>query len=184
MATIYDRLRKGGVQASLQTKFFFTFMLLLLFVLGCFLVYVNYMVIRPLKDKTEDEMKLAAVNVSDQLNLYINNQNQLSQRILSNKDVFTLLSAGDYSQLTLEGLTRSRRLKEMMFQALGPSLNIEDMIIYDLQGDGVASYIGYAGNPASLRPFLAESSKLATWNASGYALYRHQGRLSLLCGPL
>ncbi|WP_238650333.1 cache domain-containing sensor histidine kinase [Paenibacillus piscarius] len=172
MATIYDKLRKGRVQASLQTKFFLTFMLLLLFVLGCFLVYVNYMVIRPLKEKTEDEMKLAAVNVSDQLNLYINNQNQLSQRILSNKEVFTLLSAGDYSQLTLEGLTRSRRLKELMFQALGPSLNIEDMIIYDLKGDGIASYIGYASNPASLRPFLAESGKLATWNASGYALYR------------
>ena len=172
MATIYDRLRKGRLQASLQTKFFLTFMLLLLFVLGCFLVYVNYMVVQPLKEKTEDEMKLAAANVSDQLNLYINNQNQLSQRILSNKEVFTLLSAGDYSQLTLEGLTRSRRLKELMFQALGPSLNIEDMIIYDLKGDAVASYIGYASNPASLRPFLAECGKLATWNASGYALYR------------
>lgn len=172
MATIVQKLRGGRVQASLQTKFFFTFMVLLLIVLGCFLVYVNYMVIQPLKDKTENEMKLAAVQVSDQLNLYINNQNQLSQRILSNKEVFTLLSASDYSQLTLEGLTRSRRLKDIMFQALGPSLNIEDMMIYDLTGERVASYIGYADSPASLRPFLEESSKLPTWNASGYALYR------------
>lgn len=155
-------------------------MLLLLIVLGCFLVYVNYMVIQPLKDKTENEMKRAAVQVSDQLNLYISNQNQLSQRILSNKEVFTLLSAGDYSQLTLEGLTRSRRLKDIMFQALGPSLNIEDMMIYDLTGERVASYIGYADSPASLRPFLEESSNLPTWNASGYALYR-QGRMPSLC---
>ncbi|WP_254075387.1 cache domain-containing sensor histidine kinase [Paenibacillus tritici] len=175
MANLLNKLGRGRVQASLQTKFFFTFMLLLLIVLGCFLVYVNYMVIQPLKDKTENEMKLAAVKVSDQLNLYIYNQNQLSQRILSNKEVFTLLSEGDYSQLTLEGLTRSRRLKDIMFQALGPSLNIEDMIIYDLKGAGVASYIGTAGNPASLRPFLEISGKLATWNASGYALYRHPG---------
>lgn len=42
-------------------------MLLLLIVLGCFLVYVNYMVIQPLKDKTENEMKLAAAQVSDQI---------------------------------------------------------------------------------------------------------------------
>lgn len=172
MATIAQRLRGGRIQASLQTKFFLTFMLLLLIVLGCFLVYVNYMVIQPLKDKTENEMKTAAAQVSDQLNLYINNQNQLSQRILSNKEVFTLLSAGDYSQLTLEGLTRSRRLKDIMFQALGPSLNIEDMMIYDLTGERIASYIGYADSPPSLRPFLEESSKLATWTASGYALYR------------
>nr|WP_239717232.1 sensor histidine kinase [Paenibacillus sp. 19GGS1-52] len=163
---------RGRYQATLQTKFFLTFMLLLLIVLSCFLVYVNIMVIHPLKDKTENEMKMAAAKVSDQLNLYINNQNQLSQRILSNKDVFTLLSASDYSQLTLEGLTRSRRLKDIMFQALGPSRNIEDMIIYNLKGAEVASYIGYAGNPNSLVPFLEESGKLTTWNASGYAVYR------------
>lgn len=172
MANLLNKFGRGRVQASLQTKFFLTFMLLLLIVLGCFLVYVNIMVIKPLKDKTENEMKMAAAKVSDQLNLYINNQNQLSQRILSNKDVFTLLSAGDYSQLTLEGLTHDRRLKDIMFQALGPSLNIEDMIIYDLKGAEVASYIGYAGNQTSLVPFLEESGRLATWNASGYAVYR------------
>ncbi|MRN53767.1 cache domain-containing sensor histidine kinase [Paenibacillus monticola] len=169
---MYRKFGRGRVQASLQTKFFLTFMLLLLIVLGCFLVYVNIMVIHPLKDKTENEMKMAAAKVSDQLNLYINNQNQLSQRILSNKDIFTLLSAGDYSKLTLEGLTRSRRLRDIMFQALGPSRNIEDMIIYNLKGAEVASYIGYAGNPTSLVPFLEESGKLTTWSASGYAVYR------------
>lgn len=170
---IFNRKWGGGrYQASLQTKVFVTFMFLLLIVLGCFLVYVNFLVIQPLKEKTENEMKMAAAKVSDQLNLYINNQNQLSQRILSNKDVFMLLPGGDYSNLTLEGLTRSRRLKDIMFQAIGPSLNIEDMIIYDLKGAEIASYIGYAGNPTSLVPFLKESGKLITWNASGYALYR------------
>ncbi|MHA6530566.1 cache domain-containing sensor histidine kinase [Paenibacillus sp. BAC0078] len=172
MASFNGKFGGGRYQASLQTKFFVTFMFLLLIVLGCFLVYVNFLVIQPLKGKTENEMKMAAAKVSDQLNIYINNQNQLSQRILSNKDVFTLLSSGDYSNLTLEGLTRSRRLKDIMFQAIGPSQNIEDMIIYDLKGAEVASYIGYTGNPTSLVPFLKESGQLATWNASGYALYR------------
>ncbi|MGN7761414.1 cache domain-containing sensor histidine kinase [Paenibacillus sp. 22594] len=170
---IFNRKMGGGrYQVSLQTKFFLTFMFLLLIVLGCFLVYVNFLVIQPLKEKTENEMKMTAAKVSDQLSLYINNQNQLSQRILSNKDVFLLLSGGDYPGMTLEGLTRSRRLKDIMFQAIGPSLNIEDMIIYDLKGAEVASYIGGAGNPTSLVPFLKENGKLATWNASGYALYR------------
>ncbi|MNO37037.1 Sensor histidine kinase YpdA [compost metagenome] len=170
MAIFNRKLGGGRYQASLQTKFFLTFMFLLLIVLGCFLVYVNFLVIQPLKEKTEDEMKMAAAKVSDQLSIYINNQNQLSQRILSNKDVFTLLSGGDYSGL--EGLTRSRKLRDIMFQAIGPSLNIEDMIIYDLKGAEIASFLGYAGNPTSLVPFLKDSGKLATWNASGYALYR------------
>ncbi|ASA26411.1 cache domain-containing sensor histidine kinase [Paenibacillus donghaensis] len=174
------KFRSGPYQASLQTKFFLTFVFLLLIVLGCFLIYVNFLVIQPLKGKTENEMQRAAAKVSDQLNIYINNQNQLSQRILSNKDVFTLLSGGDYSRLTIEGLTRSRKLKDIMFQAIGPSLNIEDMIIYDLKGAEIASYIGYAGNPTSLVPFLAESGKLATWNASGYALYRQAGGISFV----
>ncbi|WP_379161494.1 sensor histidine kinase [Paenibacillus sp. sgz5001063] len=171
--TIFNKKLGGGnYQASLQTKFFLTFMFLLLIVLGCFLVYVNYLVIQPLKEKTENEMKMAAAKVSDQLSLYINNQNQLSQRILSNKDVFMLLSGGDYTGITLEGLTRSRRLKDIMFQAIGPSLNIEDMIIYDLKGEEVVSYIGYTSNPTSLAPFLKDNEKIGTWNASGYALYR------------
>ncbi|WP_438351085.1 cache domain-containing sensor histidine kinase [Paenibacillus sp. FA6] len=170
---IFKRKFGGGkYQSGLQSKFFLTFVFLLLIVLGCFLVYVNFLVIQPLKEKTENEMQMVAAKVSDQLNIYINNQNQLSQRILSNKDVFTLLPGGSYSQLTIEGLTRSRKLKDIMFQAIGPSLNIEDMIIYDLNGAEIASYIGYAGNPTSLVPFLEESGKLATWHTSGYALYR------------
>ncbi|AOZ94512.1 cache domain-containing sensor histidine kinase [Paenibacillus crassostreae] len=149
-----------------------TFVFLLLIVLGCFLVYVNFLVIQPLKGKTENEMQMTAAKVSDQLNIYINNQNQLSQRILSNKDVFSLLSGSDYSRLTIEGLTRSRKLKDIMFQAIGPSLNIDDMIIYDLNGAEIASFIGFAGNPTSLVPFLEESGNITTWNGSGYALYR------------
>ena len=181
MAIINRKLGDGKYQSSLQSKFFLTFVLLLLIVLGCFLVYVNFLVIQPLKEKTENEMQMVAAKVSDQLNLYINNQNQLSQRILSNKDVFTLLAGGNYSRLTIEGLTRSRKLRDIMFQAIGPSLNIEDMIIYDLDGAELASYIGYAGNPTTLVPFLEESGNLTTWNTSRYALYRQSsGRISFV----
>jgi two-component system, sensor histidine kinase YesM len=175
------KLSGGKYQASLQTKFFLTFMFLLVIVLCCFLIYVNFLVIQPLKGQTEKEMKMEADKVSDQLNIYINNQNQLSQRILSNKEVFTLLPGGNYSRLTIEGLTRSRKLKDIMFQAIGPSLNIEDMIIYDLDGNEIASYIGGAGNLATLVPFLKESGKVTTWNSSGYALYREaSGRISFV----
>ncbi|MCZ4150926.1 hypothetical protein BZG21_41810, partial [Escherichia coli] len=45
-----------ATQFSLQTKVFLTFLALLLFVLGCFLVYVNVVVIRLLKEKTVQDM--------------------------------------------------------------------------------------------------------------------------------
>ncbi len=78
-------------QFSLQTKVFITFVVLLLFVLGCFIVYVNQMVIIPSKERTLEEKMDAAVAVSGQLDFYIDSQNQLSQRILSTKEVFKIL---------------------------------------------------------------------------------------------
>ena len=114
--------------------------MLLLIVLGSFLVYVNLVVIQPLKEKTENEKLMSAEKVSDQLDIYIDSQNQLSQRILSNKDVYILL-ADDAASQTFEGLSRSRKLKDIMFQAIGPSLNIQDMIIYNLEGSALVPLI-------------------------------------------
>ncbi|TFE23211.1 cache domain-containing sensor histidine kinase [Cohnella luojiensis] len=174
MATSNGKLNNGNYQASLQTKFFLTFVILLLIVLGCFLIYVNWLVIKPLKERTENEKLMTAAKVSDQVDIYINNQNQLSQRILSNKEIFTSLSDEFRSTPTIEGLTRSRKLKTIMFQALGPSMNIRDMIIYDLQGKAIASFIGYDTNPPSLKPFLEDSSTAGQWSKSSYILTRQQ----------
>jgi two-component system sensor histidine kinase YesM len=165
----------GKYETSIQTKFVLTFFFLLLIVLGCFLVYVNWLVIKPLQEKTENEKLLTAAKVSDQLDIYINSQNQLSQRILSNKEIYTSLSTGYQVTHTVEGLTRSRKLKEIMFSALGPSMNIQDMIIYDLQGTVLSSFIGYDNNPRSLKPFLEESATVSKWSKSSYILTRWEG---------
>ncbi|ANY66708.1 hypothetical protein BBD42_09705 [Paenibacillus sp. BIHB 4019] len=171
---------KNQFQASLQTKFFLTFVVLLLIVLGSFLVYANLVVIQPLKEKTENEKLMSAEKVSDQLDIYIDSQNQLSQRILSNKDVYILL-ADDAASQTFEGLSRSRKLKDIMFQAIGPSLNIQDMIIYNLEGAALVSYIGYDRTPPSLKPLLADSETSAVWSRSGYLLNREEaGKVSFI----
>ncbi|WP_237167773.1 hypothetical protein [Paenibacillus yonginensis] len=132
----------GGRQASLQTKFLLAFTFLLLIVLGCFSVYVNLVVVRPLKEKSEAEMQQSAAKISDQLNLYVNSQNQLSQRILATQQVFTLLPQDEYSLMSPEWLSRSRKLREIMFQAIGPSMDIEDMAVYDRRGNLYTSYLG------------------------------------------
>ncbi|MDO3409457.1 histidine kinase [Saccharibacillus sp. CPCC 101409] len=168
----FGKIKIGGAQASLQTKFLVAFAGLLVIVLGSFAIYVNQMVIHPLRERSENEMTLAAAKISDQLNLYVGGQNQLSQRILSNSNMFTLMPLGEYSRLSVEGLSRSRRLREIMFQAIGPSMNIEDVAVYDLRGGLLTSYIGSAGNLASLTPFLEQSVRLTSWAENGYALYR------------
>lgn len=158
-------------KTSLQTKLLFTFLPLLLLILGCFLAYVNWFVVHPLKEKTVDETLQTATNLSEMLDDYINLQNQLSQRILSNKHVFDVLSTKN--QLMTYNLERVRELKDMMFQALGPSIDIRDMVMYDPYGNQVASYIGIT-TPASLKPIIQDSrysSKLAN---STYILYTEQ----------
>ncbi|GGN95807.1 sensor histidine kinase [Saccharibacillus kuerlensis] len=169
---LFGKLKGSGGRASLQTKFLLAFAVLLLIVLGIFAVYVNQMVVRPLRDRTENEMRQTAAKISDQLNLYVDSQNQLSQRILSSQDIFTLMPSGDYSRLSVEGLSRSRKLREIMFQSIGPSMNIEDVAIYDLRGALLTTFISAAGNPSSLLPFLEESEQNTSWIENGYALYR------------
>lgn len=151
---------------SLQTKFILTFSLLLAIVLGCFLVYVNLVVVGPLKEKTENEKLVIAANISNQLDDYINSLNQISQRILSNSDIFPTLESRQGN--SIDRLNQSRKLKDIMFQALGPSYNIQDMSIYDIAGNQLASFIGYPDNPSSLSALL----ETGTWENDSYMLYR------------
>ncbi|WKL01769.1 hypothetical protein Q0F98_35885 [Paenibacillus amylolyticus] len=73
------KLIHKATQFSLQTKVFFTFLALLLFVLGCFIVYVNVIVVRLLKLKTEQDTLVTATKVREQVDLYVEQQNQMSQ---------------------------------------------------------------------------------------------------------
>jgi Predicted signal transduction protein with a C-terminal ATPase domain len=154
-------------QASLQTKVFLMFLILLLFVLCFFLAYVNWQVIRPLKETNTNEKLLTAAKISSQLDQYINNQNQLSQRVLSNQQIASALTGGYRSTDSAAGLRQNRILKEIMFEAIGPSVDIRDMIIYDLDGRAVASYIGYSTNPLLLEPGIK-----AQLDNNDYILYR------------
>ncbi|GMK41544.1 histidine kinase [Paenibacillus sp. CCS19] len=160
-------------QASLQTKVFLMFLILLLFVLCCFLAYVNWQVIGPLKETNKNEKLLTAAKISRQLDQYIKNQNQLSQRVLSNQQIPAALTRGYRSTDSAEALRQNRILKEMMFEAIGPSVDIRDMIIYDLDGRAVASYIGYSTNPSILEPSLKDQL-----DNNEYILYRQPNGIS------
>ncbi|MDQ0062536.1 two-component system sensor histidine kinase YesM [Paenibacillus harenae] len=164
--------RRGlfAFRASLQTKVFLTFLVLLLIVLCCFLAYVNWLVIKPLKERNENEKLLTAANISNQLDEYINSQNQLSHRILSNRRIFDTLSAGYKSTYTIEGLKQSRELKAMMFEAIGPSMNIRDMTIYNLDGKAIASYIGLLSDAPSVEAYMNEYSDAMSMLQSSYML--------------
>lgn len=157
-------------RTSLQTKFRLTFLLLLVIVLGCFLVYVNMVVIGPLKEKTATEKQAIAAKISGQLDDYIDSQNQITQRVLSNSDIYAALTAANRPGNAIDRLQLSRKLKDIMFQALGPSYNIQDMSIYDIQGQQIASFIGASDNPASLVPMLESG----TWENDSYMLYRSE----------
>ncbi|OWA37898.1 hypothetical protein B9G55_02505 [Saccharibacillus sp. O16] len=146
--------------------------------MGSFAVYVNRVVVQPLRESTENEMKLAAAKIGDQLDLYVDRQNQLSQRILSSPDIFTLMPSGNYSNLTVEGLARSRKLRQIMFQSIGPSMDIEDVAFYDLRGVLLTTFISTSGNPSSLLPFLENLGHDLSWIENGYSLYRpSEGRV-------
>lgn len=138
MFRMFHRWRQ---QASLQSKFFMRFMVLLIIVLFCFLAYVSSFVIQPLRSTNEEEKMLQALSISNQLDEYIISQNQLSQRILSNRQVFNILSEGPASANTELGLRQNRTIKNAMFQAIGPRMSIRDMIIYDVQGRRIASFM-------------------------------------------
>lgn len=159
-------------QLSLQSKVFLTFVALLLFILGCFIVYVNGVVIKPLKEKTVEAKLAAATKVGQQLDDYVDSQNQLSQRILSSKDIFTVLERGYQTDVNIERLNQSRRLKDLMFQAIGPRMNIKDMAIYDKEGRQIVSYLGVQGEAASLEGYLKRSLIDGSWSGSGFVLER------------
>ncbi|WP_018750138.1 cache domain-containing sensor histidine kinase [Paenibacillus sanguinis] len=170
----------GKAQFSLQTKVFLTFVALLLFILGCFIVYVNLMVIKPLKEQTVEDKIAAAAKVSQQLDDFIDSQNQLSQRILSSRDIFSILDRGYQSDLNIERLNQSRKLKDLMFQAIGPRMNIKDMIIYDQQGQQIVSYLGEPTPSSSLQPFLTARQLEEGGNDKGFVLVRYEGALSFI----
>lgn len=159
----WGRIGRG---TGLQAKLFLTFFPLLVLILGAFLAYVNWYVLSPLKEKTISGTLLTATTVSDQLGDYIAVQNQLSQRILANKYLFDTLSP----EYGLGSLNRVRTLKDIMFQALGPSLAIRDMIIYDLTGRSLASYIGIQA-PPDLQPIIRDEQYADKLAGSDYIVY-------------
>ncbi|TCM99211.1 two-component system sensor histidine kinase YesM [Paenibacillus sp. BK033] len=173
MKGISKKIKFTPRHTSLQTKVVLMFLILLLFVLCCFLAYVNWQVIRPLKENNENDKQLTAAKISGQLDQYIKNQNQLSQRVLSNQQVAAALSGGYHSADSAEGLTQSRILKQMMFEAIGPSVDIRDMIIYDLEGRALSSYIGYSSNP-----LLLEAGLRTAMDDNDYILYQQKNGIT------
>lgn len=161
---------------GLQAKLFLTFFPLLVLILGAFLAYVQWFVLSPLREKTVSDMVATAAKVSDQLGDYINLQNQLSQRILSNKQLYEVLAPDS----ALGSLSRTRLLKDMMFQSLGPSMDIRDMFIYDLAGKPVASYIGFEA-PSSLQPVVQDEQTAKKLSDNSYVLnVDSSGRLAFI----
>ncbi|MGW7161317.1 cache domain-containing sensor histidine kinase [Paenibacillus taichungensis] len=169
-----------ATQFSLQTKVLLTFLALLLFVLGCFIVYVNLVVIRPLTQKTEEDILVTATKVREQVDLYVEQQNQMSQRILSNKDIFATMDKSSSAPSNYERLKQIRKLKDIMFQAIGPSMNIKDMSIYDKQGVLLTSYLG-SGHPPTMLSALTEKSRIGReWTGNGFILLRDADTISFV----
>ncbi|KOY16541.1 cache domain-containing sensor histidine kinase [Paenibacillus xylanivorans] len=174
------KLIHRATQFSLQTKVFLTFLALLLFVLGCFIVYVNLVVIRPLTQKTEEDTLVTATKVREQVDLYVEQQNQMSQRILSNKDIFATMDKSSSAPSNYERLKQIRKLKDIMFQAIGPSMNIKDMSIYDKQGVLLTSYLG-SGHPPTILSALTEKSRSGReWTGNGFILLRDADTISFV----
>ncbi|MCF7754535.1 histidine kinase [Paenibacillus xylanexedens] len=174
------KLIHKATQFSLQTKVFLTFLALLLFVLGCFIVYVNVIVIRPLKLKTEQDTLITATKVREQVDLYVEQQNQMSQRILSSKNIFAAMDKSSSAHSNYERLKQIRIIKDIMFQAIGPSMNIKDMSIYDNHGVLLTSYLG-SGNPPAILNTMMESSQVGRdWTESGFVLLRQDDTISFV----
>ncbi|MDQ0656468.1 sensor histidine kinase [Paenibacillus sp. W2I17] len=174
------KLIHKATQFSLQTKVFLTFLALLLFVLGCFIVYVNVIVVRPLKLKTEQDTLVTATKVREQVDLYVEQQNQMSQRILSSKNIFAAMDKSSSAHSNYERLKQIRIIKDIMFQAIGPSMNIKDMSIYDRQGVLLTSYLG-SGNPPAILNTMMESSQVGRdWTESGFVLLRQDDTISFV----
>lgn len=174
------RLRQRMDQFSLQTKVFLTFLVLLLFVLACFIAFVNIVVVQPLKDKTVQDMLLTVQKVREQVEAYIDNQNQLSQRILSSRDIFPMMNRSYKAGNEYERLNQIRKLKDIMFQAIGPSMNMKDMILYDRRGGLLVSYLGSGQPPASLKALVENNGDGKLWTDDGFELIRQGSTISFL----
>ncbi|MCG7381947.1 sensor histidine kinase [Paenibacillus sp. ACRRY] len=174
------KLIHRATQFSLQTKVFLTFLALLMFVLGCFIVYVNMIVVRPLKQKTEQDMLVTATKVREQVDLYVEQQNQLSQRILASKDIFATMEKSSTAHSNYERLNQIRKLKDIMFQAIGPSMNMKDMTIYDKEGVLLTSYLGSGDLPAMLSNMVATSGDGREWEGNGFILVRQEDTISFV----
>ncbi|WP_339309394.1 histidine kinase [Paenibacillus sp. FSL k6-2145] len=174
------KLIHKATQFSLQTKVFLTFLALLLFVLGCFIVYVNVIVVRPLKLKTEQDTLVTATKVREQVDLYVEQQNQMSQRILSSKNIFAAMDKSSSAHSNYERLKQIRIIKDIMFQAIGPSMNIKDMSIYDNHGVLLTSYLGSDNPPAILNTMMESSQIGRDWTESGFVLLRQDDTISFV----
>ncbi|MEK4435883.1 cache domain-containing sensor histidine kinase [Paenibacillus sp. FSL K6-2862] len=174
------KLIHRATQFSLQTKVLLTFLALLMFVLGCFIVYVNIIVIRPLKQKTEQDMLVTATKVREQVDLYVEQQNQLSQRILASKDIFATMEKSSAAHSNYERLNQIRKLKDIMFQAIGPSMNMKDMTIYGKEGVLLTSYLGSGDLPAMLSNMVANSGDGREWEGNGFILVRQEDTISFV----
>ncbi|MEO2259124.1 histidine kinase [Paenibacillus amylolyticus] len=174
------KLIHKATQFSLQTKVFLTFLALLLFVLGCFIVYVNVIVVRPLKLKTEQDTLVTATKVREQVDLYVEQQNQMSQRILSSKNIFAAMDKSSSAHSNYERLKQIRIIKDIMFQAIGPSMNIKDMSIYDNHGVLLTTYLGSVNPPAILNTMMESSQIGRDWTESGFVLLRQDDTISFV----
>ncbi|MBD2867645.1 cache domain-containing sensor histidine kinase [Paenibacillus arenilitoris] len=168
--TVINPLFRKRFQNSLRSRLIATFSLLLVVVLGSFLIFTNLLVIKPLKQKTINETLLSTAKIADRLDDYIAVQNQLSQRILSNRAIFSFGALSKQPAQGVAALNQNRVLSNIMFQAAGPSLNIRDIIIYDLQGREVASYIGYV-EPPSLELLLRDPETVRSLQDSSYMIH-------------
>ncbi|WP_258166520.1 sensor histidine kinase [Paenibacillus sp. PCH8] len=107
-------------------------------------------------------------------------QNQMSQRILSNKDIFAAMEKSSLTPSNYERLKQIRILKDIMFQAIGPSMNMKDMSIYDKQGVLLTSYLGSGNPPAILSSMLDSSSVGRGWAETGFVLLRQNDTISFV----
>lgn len=172
LPVIRSFLRKRP-QFSLRGRLIVIFSLLLALVLGSFLIFTNLLVIKPTKERTIKDTLLATAMISERLDDYIDMQNQLSQRILSNRAIFSFGALTKKSQ-SAEALNQNRVLSDIMFQAVGPSQNIRDIVIYGLKGEEVATYIGYEA-PPPLKPVLADFEWRRRLQTSAYLIHSGEG---------
>jgi len=137
-------------------------------------------VIRPLKQKTEQDLLVTATKVREQVDLYVEQQNQLSQRILASKDIFATMEKSTATHSNYERLNQIRKLKDIMFQAIGPSMNMKDMTIYDKEGVLLTSYLGSGDLPALLSNMVANSGDGRKWEGNGFILVRQTDTISFV----